>query len=262
MIDYDNNTSDVDAVQVKEFDHYRELLAKLEAVGDVREDPRLHVPHVIPWSFAWTALIAVPAALVAEHELYFDLDFHGYGVEDLEWAYRVCATGTPIMVAADVYGIHLPPLRSVAENQRTEAVNYRRFLDKWPGPDVELACSFGDFEANQRYRDFTARIREAIGTDGAVLAVLFGTVGGVSTLVVGAVVDRTGQLVDHRLAASFDVAPELLPLTGLALPWADDTVARARILPAVDRFAEPYRERMLAEIRRVTASVILTEPGR
>jgi GT2 family glycosyltransferase len=262
MIDYNNNTSDVESVQVKGFDHYRELLAKLEAVGEVREDPRLQCAHVIPWSFAWTALIAVPAALVAEHELSFDLDFHGYGVEDLEWAHRVSATGTPITVSADVYGIHLPHQRSLAANQRTESINYRRFLRKWPGPDVELASAFGDFEANARYRDFTARIREAAALDDGSLAVLFGVVDGVSTLVVGAVVDRHGQLVDRRLVSGFDVPPEVLPLTGLALPWEDDGVARARILPAVDRFADPYQERMLAEIRRVTSSVILTEPGR
>jgi hypothetical protein len=127
---------------------------------------------------------------------------------------------------------------------------------------VELASAYGDFEANERYRDFIDRIRGASGIDNGSLAVLFGSVNGVSTLIVGAVVDRDGRLVDNGLTAGFDLPPEVLPLAGLALPWEDADVARSRILPAVNRFADPYRERIMAEVRRVTKSIVLTEPER
>jgi hypothetical protein len=214
----------------------------------------MHAVHVIPWSFAWTALIAVPAALIREHELYFDLDFHGYGVEDLEWAHRLTTTGTPIVMGADVYGIHLPHVRSVAANQRTEAVNYRRFLRKWPGIDVELAGAFGDFEANARCRDYTDQLRAAVGTDhaGGSLAVLRGEVDGVSTILIGAVVDAEGNPLEPKPEGF-----EVLRLTGLALPWNDGEVEQARVLPPVSRIGEPYQERILAEARRVAIDVVV-----
>ena len=255
MIDYDNNTSDVETVEVKPFEHYRTLLARLEASGEVRSDPRVHAVHVIPWSFAWTALLAVPAAVVREHGLTFDLDFHGYGVEDLEWAHRLGSTGTPIVMGVDVYGIHLPHVRSLAANQRTESANYRRFLRKWPGVDVELACSFGDFEANERFGGLQERIGDAVGVPGGSLAVAKGEVDGVGTMVVGVVRDATGRVVDPLLEAWIE-GFEILPLVGLALPWDDGDVARARVLEPVLRLGEPYSDRVLAEVGRVARSVV------
>ncbi|EPJ38525.1 hypothetical protein STAFG_4391 [Streptomyces afghaniensis 772] len=69
MIGYDNNNSDVDDVDVRPFGHYREKLAELDAADEVRMDMRLQVDHVVPWAFAWTALIALPTALVVENDL-------------------------------------------------------------------------------------------------------------------------------------------------------------------------------------------------
>lgn len=257
LIDYENNTQDVTSAELRPFGHYRELLAKLDAAGPVRSDPRIDVPLVVPWSFAWTALIAVPADLVREHSLLFDLDFHGYGVEDLEWAYRLCATGTPIVMAADVYGIHLPHVRDVAANRRTETLNYRRFLDKWPNSDVELACAVGDFEANALYRDFVRALRAAVDDPRLSLAVVLGAVGGVSTLVVGAVVDDQRRLVDAETPALFDASPvpRVLPIAGLALPWEDQSVRECLVLPPVSRLKDRYRDRVMAEARRVACRV-------
>ncbi|WP_433794348.1 glycosyltransferase [Actinoplanes sp. CA-252034] len=60
MIDYDNNTGDVTAVDVRPYRHYRKILDDLQATGTTGQDPRMTADHVIPWSFAWTALIALP----------------------------------------------------------------------------------------------------------------------------------------------------------------------------------------------------------
>ena len=80
----------------------------MAAAPDWPADPRFRVEHNIPWAFAWTGLIALPAAAVAADQLYFDESFRGWGNDDLEWGYRVCASGIPIVLRPDVYGLHLP----------------------------------------------------------------------------------------------------------------------------------------------------------
>jgi glycosyltransferase involved in cell wall biosynthesis len=256
MLDYDNNTSDVEGVVVKPYQHYEKLLIDLAARGDIRDDPRMAARHVIPWSFAWTALIALPSALVREHDLWFDPEFHGYGVEDLEWAYRVCATGTPIIMGHDVYGIHLPHVRNVAANRDAEAANYRRFLRKWPGKDVELACAFGDFAANEAYVEFRGSVSRAAGPGGS-LAIAAGRHDGVDTLVVGLVT------TEGIACEGFDPGcqPEVLPVTGIALPYPDDSFASCVVLPPILRLDDRFRDRVLAEARRVSRGLVTRSEG-
>ncbi|MFI1357744.1 glycosyltransferase [Streptomyces sp. NPDC020898] len=257
MIGYDNNNSDVDTVDVRPFSHYREQLAELDAADGVRLDMRMHVDHVIPWAFAWTALIALPTALVREHDLYFDEDFRGYGVEDLEWAHRICATGTPLVMAQDVYGIHLPHTRSIAGNRTTEKLNYRRFVRKWPGAEVELAAAFGDFEANGKVIDFRRELAAVLGADDHGLAVVAGEVGGESVLVIGAVVDAGQTRLPAGLGVRFDahVRPEVLPIAGLALPFSDQSIDTCYVLPPVARLSDEYRKIILGEADRVAKAV-------
>jgi hypothetical protein len=249
MIDYDNNATDVAEVEVRPWEHYRKLLGDLQAEADagrpVRSDPRLRVPHVIPWAYAWTALVAVPRALVEEHDLFFDPEFHGYGVEDLEWAYRIARTGTPVVMAPEVFGIHLPHPRNVAANKETETRNYRYFVRKWPEPDTELAAAFGDFEANGLAREFRAALAAAAGPGRSLAVVRDG-----GRLWVGAVADAAGAVT----GGGFPASAEVLPLAGLALPFDDGSLAEVHVLPAVARLTDRYRDAVLAEARRVSAS--------
>ncbi len=247
MIDYDNNTGDVTEVAVQPYEHYRKVLDDLQTTGPGDQDPRITARHVIPWSFAWTALVALPRSVLNEHALWFDLGFHGYGVEDLEWAYRVGRTGSPIVMGRDFFGVHLPHVRSVAANKRTEAPNYRYFLRKWPGTDVELACAFGDFEANELYPQLRRELEAAAGVPGGSLRVVRGRVDGRTELVVGVPAGATGVLP----ATATDV--QVLPIAGLALPYDDGSVDRCRVLAPVTALSERYRERILAEVRRVSA---------
>ncbi|TDB78471.1 glycosyltransferase [Micromonospora sp. KC723] len=262
MIDYDNNTGDVVEVEVKPYEHYRKVLDDLGAGDPVQADPRLAARHVIPWSFAWTALVALPRVLVTRHDLLFDPGFHGYGVEDLEWAYRVCRTATPIVMGRDFLGIHLPHVRSVAANRRTETANYRYFLRKWPGTDVELAGALGDFEANEAYLDFRREVARAAGA-GASLAVVRGTVAGEHRLVVGVTVDARSRWDDPTVAALLgrDAAVEVLPIAGVMLPYDDDSVRHCTVLPPALRLTAAYRDRVLAEARRVSATPLSLPEG-
>jgi glycosyltransferase involved in cell wall biosynthesis len=243
MIDYDNNTGDVTEVQVQPYEHYRKVLDDLQTTGTQGLDPRLRTRHLIPWAYAWTALVALPRDLIETQNLDFDLGFHGYGVEDLEWAYRVGRTGTPIVMGRDFFGVHLPHVRDVAANQRTEAPNYRYFLSRWPGPDVELACVYGDLKANELYPD----LRQAVAavTGGGTLCVVRGTVDGRSELVVGVKAGETDVLPEYAT----DV--EVLPLTGLALPFEDGSIERCRVQSLVTDLPARYRKRIFAEAKRV-----------
>jgi hypothetical protein len=58
----------------------RELLSELEANGGVVKDLRddLEDP-ALPWTLVWGGLIALPAALVRQHDLTFDEGFTGWG---------------------------------------------------------------------------------------------------------------------------------------------------------------------------------------
>lgn len=256
MLDYDNNATDVAAVEVKPYAHYAELLAGLDAEGPGPADARLRTEHVIPWAFAWTALIALPRAAVLEEGLFFDLNFHGYGVEDLEWAYRVSLAGLPILMKEDVFGIHLPHPRNVAANQETEKANYQYFLRKWPSVEVELASAFGDFRANEELGDHRRRTASALGRPDARLATLRGRQGGVDTLVLGAVLEPDGE-VGADSAPAFDGPVEILPLTGLALPHGSGEVERVVVLEIVDQLGDDYRDLVLAEAERVSAGAVL-----
>ncbi|MEV6300829.1 glycosyltransferase [Actinoplanes sp. NPDC051861] len=246
MIDYDNNTGDVASVEVQPYEHYRKVLADLEVTGTGDQDPRMSAEHVIPWSFAWTALIALPRAVLTEHDLWFDPGFHGYGVEDLEWAYRVGRTGTPIVMGRDFFGVHLPHVRDVAANRLSEGPNYRYFLRKWPGMDVELACAFGDFEANERYPELRRAVEAAAAGHGGRLFVVHLRFEDRGELEVGVL----GGTVAARPATATNM--EILPLVGLALPFRDGSIDRCRVHGAITELPAVYRERVLAEVRRVS----------
>ncbi|GAB1691173.1 glycosyltransferase family 2 protein [Krasilnikovia sp. M28-CT-15] len=252
MIDYDNNTADVTSAEARPYAFYADRLAELDRHGPGPADARLRTAHVIAWAFAWTALIALPRDTITRHDLFFDLNFHGYGVEDLEWAYRVSRAGVPIVMREDVFGIHLPHQRNVAANRRTEEANYRYFLGKWPSVEVELAAAFGDFEANQQLVAFRRELSEVLPSGSAGPAVVRGASAGVDTVVVGAGLGADGE-VCLPVGTTFDAEPEVtvLPLAGLALPFPTGSVQRCVISPSVRGFSTRYRKHILAEAGRV-----------
>jgi glycosyltransferase involved in cell wall biosynthesis len=232
VLGYDNNTGgDVSEVKVRPYAHYQAVFQRPDGPRDVRAG----VEHLIPWTFAWTGLIALPAAAVRAHDLYFDETFRGWGVDDLEWGYRICANQIPILFREDVYGLHLPHLRNSGGNSTAARANGYRFLRKHPAPDVELAMAFGDVDSNGLYREFMTELR-TVSEDNELCVVRDGDV-----LLIGVT-----DTAEHRGAA------EILPLAGLRLPYPDASVGECRVLPAVDGFSPRYRDRIRSEARRVT----------
>jgi glycosyltransferase involved in cell wall biosynthesis len=260
VVGYDNNAGgDIDSVELRPYEEHLAALRDMASAPDWPADPRFQVDHNIPWAFAWTGLIALPAAAVAADRLYFDESFRGWGNDDLEWGYRVCASGIPIVLRPDVYGLHLPHPRNAAANTLTATANADRFLRKWPRRDVELVCLSGDTRANDLWPSYRASLARA--SDAAGLGVAVGAVDGGTALLIGVPLDEADNPVGREHLAYFDVGTsvEILPLTGIVLPYEPGEVALGRIGPRIARLPAGYREAVLAEAERVSRRVVVDD---
>jgi glycosyltransferase involved in cell wall biosynthesis len=275
VVGYDNNAGgDIDSVEARPYEEHLAALRDMASAPGWPADPRFRVEHNIPWAFAWTGLIALPAAAVAADRLYFDESFRGWGNDDLEWGYRVCASGIPIVLRPDVYGLHLPHTRNAAANTLTATANADRFLRKWPRRDVELVCLVGDTRANDLWPSYRASLARA-SRAAAFSAGAFGVGVGVSVsvsdgdgdgdggggvaLLIGVPLDDADDPVDRDYLACFDGRAEvkILPLTGIALPFGPLEVASCRVGPGIQRLPAEYRDAVLAEAERVSRRVIV-----
>ena len=260
VVGYDNNTGgDIESVELRPYDQHLAALRGMAAAPGWPADPRFQVEHNIPWAFAWTGLIALPAAAVTGDRLWFDETFMGWGNDDLEWGYRVCASGIPIVLRPDVYGLHLPHTRNATANRRTGQANADRFLRKWPARDVELVRLAGDTRANGLWPDYLTALAEASGAAG--FGVAAGVADGGTALHLGVPVDSAGDPVSREHLSDFDVAAgvSVLPLTGFGLPYDTGEVACCRVGSRIQRLPAGYRDAVLAEAERVARRVVLEE---
>ena len=265
VVGYDNNTGgDIDSVELRPYEEHLAALRDMASAPGWPADPRFQVEHNIPWAFAWTGLIALPAAAMASDRLYFDESFRGWGNDDLEWGYRVCAGGIPIVLRPDVYGLHLPHTRNAAANTLTATANADRFLRKWPRRDVELVCLVGDTRANDlwpSYRESLARASHAATFGAAAFGVAVGVADGGAALLIGVPLDDADNPVDRDYLACFDARADvkILPLTGIALPFGPGDVASCRVGPGIQRLPAEYRDAVLAEAERVSRRVVVDD---
>jgi glycosyltransferase involved in cell wall biosynthesis len=263
VVGYDNNEDgDIESVELRPYQEHLTALEEMAAGPGWPADPRFQVEHNIPWAFAWTGLIALPAAEVAAGRLYFDESFLGWGNDDLEWGYRVCASGIPIVLRPDVYGLHLPHPRNATANNRTGRANADRFLRKWPARDVELVRLAGDTRANGLWPGYLAAMADASGA--AAFGVALGVTAGARALAIGVPLDGAGHPADRALLDRFDAGTDvsLLPLTGFGLPFEDGGVASCRVGARIQRLPAGYRDAVLAEAARVSDDVVVEgDPG-
>jgi glycosyltransferase involved in cell wall biosynthesis len=258
VVGYGNNEDgDVDAVEVGSYDQHLKALTAMTEAEDWPGDARFKVAHAIPWAFAWTGLIALPNHVVRRHGLYFDESFLGWGVDDLEWGYRVCASRTPIVLSPDVYALHLPHIRDSAANRRTEEDNYGRFLRKWPARDVELSRTVGDVRANGMWCSYLADLRRASGA--AAFGVARGMVAGHDVVRFGVPLDTAEQPVSPKHLTPFDAPDrvEILPLTGMSLPYEDPNVDRCVVGAGIALLPPELHEAVLREAGRLSQHVVV-----
>ncbi|GAA2905258.1 hypothetical protein Acy02nite_86200 [Actinoplanes cyaneus] len=261
MIGYDEAVdADVAAPRSQPWEVHREALAGLatadRAALDIRwSDKFASAVRRYPWAHVRGGIIALSTGVLLRHDLTFDEGFHGWGPEDQEWAYRVAASGTPIVLASDVYGLHLPHHRDQAENGRTAWPNNRYYLAKWPHLGLELAMSFGGWlDADALHDDAERDLADAVSGPGRTHGVARGLVGGVDTLVVGVELDRrtAAPVPEHRALFDAGAPTQVLSLAGFALPFDDGDVEQCRVLPAVSALPPRWRDVIVAEAGRVS----------
>ncbi|MEU6145663.1 glycosyltransferase [Streptomyces sp. NPDC047081] len=258
VVGYANNEDGpVETVELRPYSDHLAALEELASAPGWPADPRFQVPHNIPWAFAWTGLIAVPRTAVVARNLYFDETFRGWGVDDLEWGFRVCASGLPITLSPQVYALHLPHARDPLANQRTEGRNYERFLAKWPRRDVELCRFIGDTRANSAWPEYLDALAAASGARTLGLAV--GTVKGERAARFGIPLDRTDKPVGVEHTTGFDLTEHVtvLPLTGLSVPFRSQEFSTVWLEESIWRLPEPYLSGVVTEAKRVARDAAL-----
>lgn len=260
VVGYGNNEDGaVESVEVQPYENYKNAMVELENSTGNSKDPRFQVNHALPWAFGWTGFISIPLDIVRKNNLYFDETFKGWGVDDLEWSYRVCKSGIPIILSENIRAIHLPHVRDPEANNKTEAVNYRRFLTKWPNPDVELAYSFGDVNANSLYLDFMADRQRVLNRLQGVLGVAFGDIDSKKSIIVGVQLDEKNKIIQPEFIKKFDesVSISTYPLIGMGLPFADKEFEECIVLEPIDQFSEKYASAVYKEVNRVSKMLVM-----
>jgi glycosyltransferase involved in cell wall biosynthesis len=260
VVGYGNNNDGlVESVQVQPYENYKQAIVELENSTGNPKDPRFQVYHAIPWAFGWTGFIALPLNTIRKNDLYFDETFQGWGVDDLEWSYRISRSGTPIILREDVRAIHLPHARDPESNRDTETKNYRRFLQKWPFPDVELAHAFGDVKANSLYIDFMSERSRVFEEIEGLLGSLLGSIDGKVVLCVGVALNEKLEVINPEISTLFDehTTIEILPLIGMALPFQDKEIDETRVFSPISRFCQKYITAVNKEVNRVSKKTIL-----
>ena len=173
MLGYDDELTETDLgdseVEVKPYEHYRDLCLRLEAEGVDRPEDRVFVdPLPLPWPLVWGGFAALRTDTIRRHDLTFDEQFRGWGAEDQEWGYRIQATGTPIIMSREVWAVHAHHARDAAANRESYEANMRHFLTKSPTLDVEMARAFSWDKANVMWEDVQREVAAARGAPAAV----------------------------------------------------------------------------------------------
>lgn len=89
-----------------------------------------------PWSIAYTCNVSAPADLVKT--TLFDEEFNGWGLEDVEWAYRMGSQGVNWAFSKRISGYHLYHDRTMnREKYESWLRNLARFLMKHDGHEVQ-----------------------------------------------------------------------------------------------------------------------------
>jgi len=123
-------------------------VSALEAHWAYRDLRELHMrswdrPDLLPapWTLAWTCALSAPMADVRDEP--FDVDFRGWGAEDIDLAFRLARRGLKISWRDDVFAVHLPHDRESNE-ARSHNSNAALVHAKYATRDTELFTLWRD----------------------------------------------------------------------------------------------------------------------
>lgn len=112
-----------------------------------------------PWSLAYTCNFSVDAALLQETT--FDEDFTGWGLEDIDFAYRLYLKGGRFAYSRSLAGYHLYHDRSFSKERFLQwKSNLNRFLGKYPEKSPQSFSLFEEVFNPETRGDFFATFED------------------------------------------------------------------------------------------------------
>lgn len=253
MLDYDEGKT-VENYTLHPFEYYQNTFLNKTEMSSLPKDIRWTIDVKMPWAFCWTALMAVSRKAIVENNLYFDQQFKGWGVEDIEWGYRIQNAGLPISFPEEIWSIHLPHKRNVDKNHSEEAVNFHKFLKKSPDLEVEIVWAVGDVNGNKEYGQIMDNIQRITESAEEELCVVEGDNQGEKCVIVGALKSSCGKISVIENQSSFQSLENVnvYSLVGLRLPFENDSVDKLHCAPVLDMLDDKYKALVAEECRRVS----------
>jgi glycosyltransferase involved in cell wall biosynthesis len=228
------------------------------------------VDHPHPWQMFWGHNVSVPRGLALEIGG-FDEEFVGWGVEDLEFAYRLFRRGVLFQVARGACAAHYPHALPDLDARWAQLQRNRRLLiAKHPNPALELRLW------NARaYAAEWPRVEELLDAPPRLTR---DEENAAVTLVERVQADRLqagplllcGEFPPDAVARwqpaawcrpfGCGGAPASLLLLGVFTPWEEGTFAAAVVGDYWPRLSPSVLEGMVGELRRVARCVVLVAP--
>jgi glycosyltransferase involved in cell wall biosynthesis len=114
----------------------------------------------LPWAFFWTLNCSIRSEdFWAVGGL--DEDFEGWGIEDMEFAFRIDRKGIPFHFSQQAWVVHLPRERDLSKQAEQLAVNAERFFRKHPEPVIEIGWALITQKMMWLWRPEYLALREA-----------------------------------------------------------------------------------------------------
>ncbi|TDB75482.1 glycosyltransferase [Micromonospora sp. KC723] len=226
-----------------------------------------------PWVLFWTLNCSLRADDFWQAGG-FDEDFRGWGLEDLEFGYRMFKAGVGFRLTRQAWAVHAPHERDVDAIMADCMVNLRRLLAKHPEPPVEIVWKLmqhgGPLDLEENYQfllawadraravDVTAELaRELPRLDGAGRTAVVGAGGRVPAGLSPAVLlDFDADLLAEATAAGSYPGHHAI---GLRTPLDDGAVDTVLLTSRLAGLWSRWGDDLLAEAVRIGRSVRLTE---
>jgi GT2 family glycosyltransferase len=228
----------------------------------------------LPWMHFWTMNCSIRAADFWAAGGFAE-EFNGWGLEDMEFAFRACQHGIPLQFSQQAWVVHAPHDRDWPEQLGQLTVNMGRFLRRHPEPAAEIGWTLiTRYQQVWPWEQEYVALGQAAGRAPADVAdeiatALAGCAAGERVAVFGAggrlpagavpayLVDYDRELLSQarRAAGPSAAAHHAIGLrTPLDDQSADTVVITSRLAPLWER----WETDILAEARRVGRAVRVT----
>jgi glycosyltransferase involved in cell wall biosynthesis len=264
-------TRDYDeGLDVSEFKHHpfefyaNNFLCKNIDEINLPKDIRWTIDIFIDWAMGWTFNLSLTNKLLKNNNLHFDENFKGWGVEDIEWAYRIKLCGAKVLFSEDIWAIHLSHVRNVNSNHNTESINFKKMLCKWPAFDVEIVTSFGDIKGNLAFPKISESISYLTTIKYPnVCTIEFRNESDETALFLGGCMnsnrkDANLSDIDDELKENWTFT-RVLPLIGFSLPYEDNSIKKIYYSQNFGKIDNSLKNKIYQEVDRLHIKLNVNE---